>query len=124
MSLRLRWPRQVSNDCRCHQRYCVTFANVNDPLAAVLKVSTETFSQVSSDVLNVMLVARVLEVLVDVRLLHDLSVVILLNHVLHDDVFDETSGLAEKHSGVQEVLRLHVVPGVRVYRLPTRVSEV
>jgi len=33
MSLRPRWPRQVSNDCRCRLCYHLMFANVNDPLA-------------------------------------------------------------------------------------------
>jgi hypothetical protein len=36
MSLCPRWPRQVSNDCRCHQHYSVTFANVNDPLRLII----------------------------------------------------------------------------------------
>ncbi len=31
MSLCPRWPRKVSNDCRCCWHYRVTFANVNDP---------------------------------------------------------------------------------------------
>ncbi len=32
MSLCPRWPRQVSNGCRCRWHYRVTFANVNNPL--------------------------------------------------------------------------------------------
>jgi hypothetical protein len=33
-----RWPRQVNCDCRCCQRYCVTFTNVN--MALFVFVST------------------------------------------------------------------------------------
>ncbi len=37
MSLCPRWPRQVSNDCRCRQHYRLTLTNVNDPLAWSLR---------------------------------------------------------------------------------------
>jgi len=35
VSPRPRWPRQVNSDCRCHQHYRVTFANVNTALVSV-----------------------------------------------------------------------------------------
>jgi hypothetical protein len=37
LSLHPRCPRQVSNDCRCRQRYHITFTNVNDPLSFAAK---------------------------------------------------------------------------------------
>ena len=45
LSLRPRWPRQVSNDCRCRRHYHVAFTNVNDPLTAWVQRCTHAVEE-------------------------------------------------------------------------------
>ena len=65
---------------------------------------------------DVVLVARFYKVFVVVSLLDDLRLIIAFLYVLLHNVLDESSGLADEHSWVQQVSRFHEVPSIRVDR--------